>query len=110
MNIEKLSKNSPAKIGFLQFFFGFLYISLVATFFWAMSHIETDPPQFLIALLMLTLLTVSATVMGIIFFGVPVYLVLKNNWSKALHIFGFTLAYAVLAIVILATIIFLAQI
>jgi len=105
MNIEELSQQKPAKLGLLQFAVGFVYIALVATFMQFMSRAGVQVPEFVIALMMLTLLVLSASIMAIVFFGIPAYLALKGNWTKALKTVGFTLGFALGAVAVLAIVI-----
>lgn len=95
MNLEALTQKKPALLGLVQSACGLAYITIIATFLQSTQHWNIDVPEFVIAIVMLTLLVISATLMGLFFLGVPIYLVLKGNWSKALKIVGFTLLFSV---------------
>lgn len=110
MNLEKLTQKKPAVLGLLQFALGFTYIVIVASFFQLMKRFNPETPEFFAALMMLMLLVFSATIMSLSFFGMPVYLALKSNWTKAFKILGFTLLYALIAILVLITLIFVVKI
>lgn len=95
MNLESLTQKKPALLGLMQSLSGLAYIAIIVTFLQNTSRFNVNPPEYVIAMVMLTLLVVSATIMGLLFLGMPIYLILKGNWPKALKIIGFTLLYSV---------------
>ena len=99
MNLESLTQKKPALLGLVQSACGLAYITLIATFLQSTSHWSIDVPEFVAAIVMLTLLVISATLMGMFFLGMPIYLILKGNWPKALKIVGFTLLFSLVIIV-----------
>lgn len=101
MNLERLSQKKSAIIGLGQSILGLSYIAFIVTILQNTSRVEVNPPEYVIAMAMLTLLVLSATTMGLFFLGMPLYLVLKGNWPKALQIVGFTLLFS---FIIMATI------
>lgn len=107
MILETLSEKKPAVLGLAQSASGLVYIALIATFFRFLEQTDVQPPEFLAALIMLSLLVLSATIMGLVYLGMPIYFAMKGNWAKALRTLGFTLLFSTLAIVILLVSIFL---
>lgn len=101
VNLERLSQKKSAIIGLGQSILGLSYIAFIVTILQNTSRVEVNPPEYVIAMAMLTLLVLSATTMGLFFLGMPLYLVLKGNWPKALQIVGFTLLFS---FIIMATI------
>lgn len=75
-------KKSPLLIGFFEALGITLYCVLMSGFFLVMEKYISDPPEFLAAAVMLTLLVFSAALTGSMVFGYPVYLILKENKIK----------------------------
>lgn len=98
MNLETLTQKKPVLLGLLQSICGLAYITIIVTFLQNTEHWNIDVPEFVIAIVMLTLVVVSATIMGLFFLGMPIYLILKGGWPKALKIIGFTLLFSVMII------------
>lgn len=98
MTLEALTSKKPALLGLAQSLCGLAYIALVVTFLQNAQRFNVNPPEYVIALVMLTLLVVSATIMGLIFLGVPLFLILKGNWPKALQTIGFTVLFSLLIV------------
>ncbi len=94
MTLEALTQKKPTVLGLLQSICGLAYITIIVTFLQSTEHWNIDVPEFVIAITMLTLVVLSATIMGLFFLGMPIYLVLKGNWSKALKIIGFTISFS----------------
>lgn len=95
-------KNSKLlSIGLLQALGVVAYTSLISSFFWYMGeNFPQAEPNFLFMVLMLTLLVFSAAVTGSIIFGYPAYLVLNKRVKEGLAIFGYTLFFSSMIIVL----------
>ncbi len=109
MKLQTLSENKPEVLGLLQSIFGMTYIAIVVTLLQNAWRFHVEPPEYIMAMTMLTLLVISATIMGIVFLGMPLYFVLKGNWSKALKVVGFTLLYSFAILVVVLTVTFIVR-
>ncbi len=86
-------------IAFLQALGIVLYISLLSVFFWQANHWFGDhpDPKFLAPLLMLTLLSTSAMICGLLVFAYPVKLYLQTKkFEPSFKIVLLTAAWLVL--------------
>lgn len=93
--------NAPLA-GLLQALGIIAYCALISGFFWAMNEYFAKPDQLLAIALMLILLVFSAAVTGLLFFGYPAYLVVRQRKiRKALVVIGFTMAYCLVAVIII---------
>lgn len=64
-----------------------LYIALIATFF-SLSHLFPEPKNmFFVPLAMLSLVTLSAAIMGFLFFYQPIALLIKGEQAAAFKLF-----------------------
>ena len=98
-------KNSKLSfIGFLQALGLIIYCSLIAGLFWLADNFINGSPVFLTTTLMLFLFVFSAAVTGLIVFGYPVYLALKQQIKEALFVFAYTLLYSLVVIIVTAII------
>lgn len=92
-----LDKSSTGLVGFFQAMGVAIYCFLIASFFNYMERFSgmPDPPHALGALIMLLLLVVSATICGVLVFGYPVYLILRQNTKRAIKIIAYTITYSI---------------
>lgn len=104
---KDLSKAHPAVIGLLQAVGVVVYCCLIGLLFWSMEIFYQAPPQIVVIPLMLVLLVFSAAVTGSLVFGYPAYLALNKQMKKALSVVGFTLLFALIAIILAFAIIFI---
>lgn len=97
--IEKISKMHPSSIGFLQALGVALYCLVVSGLLNSFQSGQTLP-QFWGLAIFLLLFVVSATITGLLVLGYPGYLIFKHKIKRALSVFAYTLAFAVLIILI----------
>lgn len=101
--MEKLLNNkiSPTIIGLYQAIGVVIYTVLIAGLFTLLESRKINPPDFVAAPIMLTLLVLSAGITGTLVFGLSVYLTFaKNNVKRGLAILAFTLFYLFLALIL----------
>lgn len=86
-------KNKPWLIGLVQALGVIIYCGLISGLFQLLKIIAIQPPEFLIATFMLTLLVFSAAIMGATVFGYPVYLAINKQIKPAIKILLFTFLF-----------------
>ncbi len=89
----KINKLKPSLIGFLQALGVVIYCALVSGFFQLGNRFFPNQSDFLISILILILLVLSAAITGTIVFGYSAYLILNQKIKEALFIFCYTLLY-----------------
>lgn len=80
------------------------YITLVALFFRTMEKYfsgQPDPPAPFGMVIILTLLVISAAVSGALILGKPILLYLEGKKKEAIQLFGLTLGWMVIFLVVL---------
>lgn len=103
----KIRQYSANLIGLTQALAIALYCFLIASFISLMEKVKLTPEPFIIGMIMLILLVVSATICGIIVFGLPLLLILDKETKKALRILAFTILYLALFFILSLFILFL---
>lgn len=88
-----MRKIKLANIGLLQALSVVIYCYFIAGFFQVMAAANVQPPQFLVAGFMLTLLVFSVAIIGSLIFGYPVILALNKKVKQALKLVSYTLLY-----------------
>ncbi len=79
-----------------------VYISLVAIIFWKAEEWFGRVPEYLGPVLMLSMLSTSALICGLITLAYPAFLLWKKNQPvKALKLIGFTAAWMVLFVALI---------
>lgn len=97
-------KNKPissARAGFLQALGVVVYVSLVGTLMRSLENSSFEPPEQFAIFFVLTLLVFSASITGALVFGYPAYLGLNKKIREALHVFGWTLGFLFLFLILL---------
>ncbi len=84
-----------------------VYVSIVAWLLFNGEHIFDDKPSFLIPVFMLLLFIISASITGLLVLGKPVHLYLSGLKKEAFTLLFTTLAWLILFIVIVITVLFL---
>lgn len=92
-------------IGLIQALGVTVYCSLISLIVWLSQGIT--PPQFIGVIFVLSLLVFSAAVTGSIVFAYSAYLVLNKRVKEGLTLFGYTLAFSLIIILIIAIILFM---
>lgn len=80
-------------IGFLQAVCVAIYCGLVSLFFRFMEKGVAEIPEVWAPLIMLMLLVLSASVMGLVVFGYPVYLLQEKKIKEALILLAWTFLF-----------------
>lgn len=83
----------PWLIGLTQALGVIIYCGLISGLFQLLKKISIQPPEFLSATFMLTLLVFSAAIMGATVFGYPVYLAINKQIKPAIKILLFTFLF-----------------
>jgi hypothetical protein len=84
-----------------------VYVSIVAWLLFNGEHIFDDKPSFLIPVFMLLLFIISASITSLLVLGKPIHLYLSGLKKEAFTLLFTTLAWLVLFIAIVITVLFL---
>jgi len=100
--MEKLLKGevNPALVGLAQSLAVTIYCAAVGGFIFFVGENDFQP-GFIGVFLMLVLLVFSAAITGLLVFGLPAYLALKNKMVEAIAILGYSLLFFFIIILII---------
>ncbi len=96
----KIKDFHPSLIGLFQALGAIIYCALISGLFRLMDELAVKPPEFMIAMIMLFLLVVSAAISGLLVFGYPLYLVLQGKTKEGLIILAYTFLYSVIILIL----------
>ncbi|MES2014424.1 MAG: hypothetical protein V4437_01235 [Patescibacteria group bacterium] len=84
-----------------------LYIGIVASVMFFGSHVEDARPTVLVPIAMLSLFSLSAAVMGFIFFYKPILMYVEGEKPAAIKLLMQTIgAFAVITVILLSALVF----
>ncbi len=103
----KLKKLSSSYVGLIQALAVTLYVTLISSFMNYMSQASFEQSDFLIAVMMLSLLVFSVALVGVLLFGLPIYLIINKKIKQALRILGYTFLWLLLIIILVIFVVFI---